>query len=277
MQMSFSLRTLRYADERVRLYNEQGPGDTGLPRAYIDAAQVSIANGDLARGRVFAERAVEGYRVAQGTDSKEVIDFGSLARNPAKLQLYGLSMKWKTSADEVPQGITPNDFEDWLWRREKPKILKPLDELADLRNREIFPSFAALPNSENDLDWYEKVDGTYRPLRHWCFLGEIVDSMTLHHLQLELTDVDDKEVPLHFYTDGRGSELSPAQIQKGYTIAVPYGKRRVFMYGDPGIRHEDPKMLKVRTAILTTKLPQVYSRNSVLRRSSRCLLRNCSS
>ncbi|KAF2679583.1 SET domain-containing protein [Lentithecium fluviatile CBS 122367] len=245
MLMKFSLRTLRYVDERVRLYNEQGPGNSGLPRAYLDAAQITIANGDLARGRIFAERAVEGWRTACGSDSKEVMEHGSLARNPAKLQLYGLSMKWKTSSDEVPQGLDQNDFEDWLWRREKPKKLEQLEQLADLRNREIFPSFAALPNSNSDLDFYKKVDGTYQPLRHWYFLGEIVDSITLHHLELELTDIDDKKSSLHFYTDGRGSELAPAQIQKGYTVAVLYAQCRVFTYGDPGIRHEDPQMLKI--------------------------------
>ncbi|KAH8699373.1 hypothetical protein GQ44DRAFT_753649 [Phaeosphaeriaceae sp. PMI808] len=246
MQMKFSLRTLRYVDERVRLYNKQGPGNSGLPRAYLDAAQIAIANGDLARGRIFAERAVEGWLTAYGSDSKEVIDHGSLARNPAKLQLYGLCMKWKTSLDEVPQGLDPNDFEDWLWRREKPKKLEQLGQLTDLRNYEIFPGFAALPNSNSvDLDFYEEVDGTYQPLRRWCFLGEIVDSITLHHLELELTDVDGKNIPLHFNTDGRGIELAPAQIQKGYTVAVLYAQRHVFMYGDPGIRHEDPQKLKV--------------------------------
>ncbi|KAF2108247.1 hypothetical protein BDV96DRAFT_504933 [Lophiotrema nucula] len=246
MQMIFSLRTLRYVDERVHLYNEQGPGNSGLPRAYLDAAQIAIANGDLARGHVFAERAVEGWRTALGSDSKETIEYGSLAQNPAKLQLYGHSMKWKTSSDEVPQGLDPNDFEDWLWRREEPRKLDQLGQLTDLRNYKIFPGFAALPNSNSvDLEFYGKVDGTYKPLHYWCFLGEIVDSITLHHLELELMDVDDKKIPLHFNTDGRGSELEPAKIQRGHTVAVLYAQRHVFMYGDPGIRHENPQMLKI--------------------------------
>jgi hypothetical protein len=67
--MNFSLRTLRYAEERVRLYNKQGPGDLGLSRIYMDAAQVAIANGDLARGRIFADRAVDGWQVSGGDDS----------------------------------------------------------------------------------------------------------------------------------------------------------------------------------------------------------------
>jgi hypothetical protein len=97
------------------------------------------------------------------------------------------------------------------------------------------------------------VESTYQPLRHWCFLGEIVGYTTLHHLELELTDIDDKKIPLHFYTDGRGSELAPAQIQQGHTVAVLYAQSRAFTYGDPGIRHEDPQKLKVCT-VLTIKL-----------------------
>ncbi|KAL1592637.1 hypothetical protein SLS60_011053 [Paraconiothyrium brasiliense] len=244
---SFSLRTLGYADERVRLCNE-GPGNSGMARTYLDATQIAIANGDLARGRIFAERAVEVWRTAYGSDSEEVVKYSSLARNPAELPLYGLSMEWKTSSDDVPQDLDPNDFEDWLWRRQKPKKRAQLEQFANLRNRAIFPSFAALPRSKSDLDWYEEVDGTYQALRHWCFLGEIANSITLHHLELELTDIDDKKVPLHFYTEGLGKEMAPARIQKGYTVAVRHGKRSVFMYGDPGIRHEDPEMLKVGTS-----------------------------
>lgn len=250
MRLNFSLRTLGYADELVRLYNE-GKGSRGLPRAYFDAAHIAIVNGDLARGRIFAKRAVEGWRTALGNDSKQVIDYEPIARNPAKLQLYGLpvSMKWKTSPDDVPQALGPNDFEDWLWRRQKPKTIEQLGLLEDLRNRKIFPSFDALPNRNRvGLDSYEDVEDTYQPLHHWCFLGEIVDSTTFHHLELTLMDVDGKKIPLHFNTEGRGSELATAKIQKGYTVAVMYAKRHVFMYGDPGIRHENPQMLKVRTA-----------------------------
>ena len=48
-------RTLRYVDQQVQLYNEQGLDDAGLPQAFLDAAQIAIANGDLARGRIFVE------------------------------------------------------------------------------------------------------------------------------------------------------------------------------------------------------------------------------
>jgi hypothetical protein len=80
---------------------------------------------------------------------------------------------------------------------------------------------------------------------YWCYLGEIVDQTTLHHLELELVDIDNKKIPLHFNTPGLGSELAPAQVKNGYTVAVPYAKRHVFLYGGSGIRHEDPSNLKV--------------------------------
>jgi hypothetical protein len=151
----------------VRLYHEQASGDSGLSRAYLDAAQVAIANGDLARGRVFAERAIDGWRTAYGDDSKEVAEYGSLAEDPATLPLYGLSMKWKTSVDEVPEGLGATDFEDWLWRREKRTKPELLGQLADLRNRDRFPGFTGLPIINGDPDFYEEVNGTYRPLRQY--------------------------------------------------------------------------------------------------------------
>lgn len=242
--LSSPLRTLRYVDQQVRLYNEQGPGDAGLPRAFLDAAQIAIANGDLARGRIFAERAVSGWWTALGGDSTEAIEHGTLARDPSKHKLYGISMKWRTTVDEAPRGLESSDFEDWLWKREKPKHL---GQLADLRSRATFPGFIDLPDENDvDLDFYESSDMvTYRPRHHWCFLGEIVDFATLVRLQMEIKDVDGRKIPLYFYTDGRGSELAPAHVQRGYTVAILYAQRHAFMFCEPGIRHEDPRMIKI--------------------------------
>lgn len=242
--LSSPLRTLRYVDQQVRLYNKQGPDDAGLPRAFLDAAQIVIANGDLARGQIFAERAVSGWRTGLGDDSMEVIEHETLARDPSKHKLYGLSAKWRTTVDEAPRGLDPSDLEDWLWKRDKPK--HP-GQLADLRSHATFPGFIDLPD-ENviDLDFYESSDMiTYRPRRHWCFLGEIVDFLTLVRLQMEIKDVDGRKIPLYFYTDGRGSELTPAQLQKGFTVAILYAQRHALTYDEPGIRHEDPRMVKV--------------------------------
>jgi hypothetical protein len=105
-----------------------------------------------------------------------------------------------------------------------------------------------MQNSANDvdLDFYKSSDMvTYRPRRHWCFLGEIVDFAMLLCLQMEIKDVNGRKILLYFYTDGQGSELAPAQVQRGYTVAILYTQRHTFMFGEPGIRHEDPRMIKV--------------------------------
>jgi hypothetical protein len=77
------------------------------------------------------------------------------------------------------------------------------------------------------------------------FLAEIVDFATLVRLQMDIKDVDGKTVPLFFYTDGRGSELTPSQVQKGYVAAILYARRHAFMFSEPGIRHEEPTNIKV--------------------------------
>jgi hypothetical protein len=82
-------------------------------------------------------------------------------------------------------------------------------------------------------------------LRHWCFLEKITDSITLHHLELKLADINKKRIPLHFNTPSQGSELNMARIQKSYTVAVFYAERHTFTYGDPGIKLKDPQILKV--------------------------------
>lgn len=71
--VSASLQILRYVDRQIQLYNEQKPNDDGLPRGFIDAAQVAIANGDLARARIFAGRAVFGWIVIGGDENSQVL------------------------------------------------------------------------------------------------------------------------------------------------------------------------------------------------------------
>jgi hypothetical protein len=252
--MKYLLRTLRYVDEQVRLYEEQGPGDAGLPRAYFEAVQIAVANGDLARGSVFAHRAVEGWRTSSGSDCREVIEYGPLAHNPGKLPHYGMSMKWKTSKEDVPTNLDTNEFENWLWKRElakepqQPEKVQQPEQLNNLRNRKIFPAFNALPrHTESDSYFYRQPIDTTPPAHHWCFLGEIVNDFTLGHLEVTLKDIDDTSISLHFYTADRGAEITPTQLRKGNTVAVINPERRNFISGPAGIRHEDAKMLRVRT------------------------------
>lgn len=238
------LRTLGYFDQQVRLYKEQGREDVGFAHAFVSAAQLAIAVSDLARGRIFAERAASVWKTALGGDSTEAIKHEALAQDPSKYGLYGASKRWTTKVDEAPQGLEPSDFEDWLWRREKPK--QP-GQPADLRNRSTFPGFDDLPHENyNDLDFYASVnDFTYRPRRHWLFLAEIIDVIPWTRLHMTVKDVEGTTVPLFFHTKERGRELNPSLVQKGYTIAIFYAEVHAFAFSEPGIRLEKASNIKV--------------------------------
>lgn len=114
---SSARRMLGFVDEQVRLYNDPAPDVVGLARAYPDAFQIAVANGDLARASAFAERVLSLYLITLGDDSPDVREYRMLVRNPATHKYYGMSMDWKTKLEEVPQGLGPKDFEDWLWKR----------------------------------------------------------------------------------------------------------------------------------------------------------------
>jgi hypothetical protein len=251
--LSSPLQTLRYVEQVVRLYNDQGADDAGLPRAYIDAAQIAIANGDLARGRIFVERALFGWQVSLGDDSTEVIENKHFAQDPATHPIYGLNTIWQTAAEDVPLGLDQDDFENWLWRREKAQAGTVTTVLTTLRSRTTFPSFSALPEDKSiDLAFYQRNgEGVYVPRRHWCFLGEIVGSFTFDRLQIGLKDVDGRRVELFCYTNNLGHELDKALVRRGHTVAVLYAEQRTFLFETlPGIRHEHPGRLKVSTTLL---------------------------
>ncbi|KAJ6003540.1 SET domain-containing protein [Penicillium canescens] len=237
--LSSPLRTLRYLDREIQLYDMTGPDDPGLSRVYLDAAQVAIVHGDLARGRIFAERAVRSWRISGGSDDKNVIEYGALPQNPSQLPLYGMSMQWKTTVDDALNALGSTEFEDWLWKREKsPRSGAQIG----FHNRAIFPAFSGLPGDRGvDMEFYR---GSDQPHQHWCFLAEIVDFDFLTRLHMEISDVDGRKLPLFFYTDGRGSELDLTKIQRGYTIAILCAQQHAFMFDKPGIRHEDPARVK---------------------------------
>ncbi|RDL41600.1 Uncharacterized protein BP5553_01579 [Venustampulla echinocandica] len=62
---------------------------------------------------------------------------------------------------------------------------------------------------------------------------------------MDIQDVDGKTVPLFFYTEGRGRELAPSLVQKGYTVAILYAQHHAFLFSNPGIRHEKPSNIKI--------------------------------
>ena len=229
------LQSFRYVDQLVRLYSKQGLDNAGLPRAFLEAARIAIANSDLARGYILAERAVSGWRTILGDDSMEVIEHEHMLRNLSQHELYGCSENWRTAVHEAPSVLDPG-FEDWLWKRGQP------GQLANLRSHATFPRFTDLPYENRlELDFYES---NYQPRRHWCFLGEIVNVTTHLGLRMDIRDIDGTEAPL-IYTDGPGGGTAPAQVQRGYTVAILYAHRHMFKHGETGILCNSPGFIKV--------------------------------
>lgn len=69
---------------------------------------------------------------------------------------------------------------------------------------------------------------------------------------MSVKDINGTTNPLFFYTDERGRELAPSQVQKGYTIAILYAQHHTFMPSETGIRHEEPTNIKVQFIIAIT-------------------------
>ncbi|KAG6026463.1 hypothetical protein E4U19_002588 [Claviceps sp. Clav32 group G5] len=232
------LQTLAYFYTQTRLYSELGREDIGFAQALEEAACLVIAHGDLARGRVFAERAASIWTTIWGSDSPRAIMWETRARDLSLHERFGYSMSWNTAVNEIPQELGPDDFENWLWKREQPtKLAQP----ANLPSQSCFSGFADLPYNTGP----STTAGGASKNRHWCLLGEIVEDIFVHPLEFEIKDMHGHNIPLHFYTKDRGSELTADQVKRGYTVAVLDASKHIFKLGPPGIRHEDPRMIKI--------------------------------
>lgn len=241
---SAPLQTLHDVHKLLHLLDEEGFADASVSRAYYDAFQVAITHGDVARARVFAERAASTRAILEGSDSPTVQRMESLARNPSQHMAYGLSGKWRTAGDDIPRELGKDEFERWLWRKQ----IVEVSQYADLRSETAFPLFDGLPE-ENDisLEFYESAGGfSYRPRKHWCFLAEIIDVENIFRLRLIVKDKFGRTVPIAFYTDDRGLELDPSYIREGFTVAILYAEQHGFLDLSVGIRHENPTVIKVR-------------------------------
>lgn len=252
---AFPLQALYDVRRLLKLCEEEGlRHDASVSRAYYDAFQIAVANGDRARARVFAERAAATRAIVEGDDSPEVHRTRDLARDPTRHPSYGCSSRWQTSTSDIPSSLSAEDFETWLWKEEKEKAPQEQPQHTDLRDEATFPPFDELPGENDvDLEFYESTDGfSYRPRKHWCFLAEIVEIESFLRLRLTVKNRgtghdDDTPVVVAFYTPGRGRELDPSCVRKGFTLAVLYAEQHGFLDMTTGIRLEDPTALKVHT------------------------------
>ncbi|KAM0553375.1 hypothetical protein ACHAPJ_007389 [Fusarium lateritium] len=227
----------------LQLLKSEGIASAAVSRAYDLATQIATTHGDLARAKVFMERTLSTNVALEGEDSPDVQKTKQLIGDPSQHICFGFSTKWASAIEDIPQNLDDNDFENWLWRAQRPNDL----ELADLRNQADFPAFSDLP-SENDLslNFYQTTGGHfYQPSKHWAFLGEIVNIEAFFRLRLIVKDRDGHQFPIAFYTDSRGREIGPSMLRVGHTVVVLYGEQHGFLDLSVGIRHEEQKALKV--------------------------------
>lgn len=106
----------------------------------------------------------------------------------------------------------------------------------NLRNPIIFPAYDWLP-PEDDIQ--------ARPKHHWCLLSEIQHLSWFLRLRIDVHDLNETSVPVYFYTPDRGGAVVE-KAKRGYTLALFYADKRVFVDGQIGVRVEDATRVKVR-------------------------------
>ncbi|GLA43968.1 hypothetical protein AnigIFM63309_002227 [Aspergillus niger] len=167
----------------------------------IDAFQISIANSDQARARIFAGRAYGMRILLEGEDMPTTIQLSNLKRDPKIHSLYGMPMRWKRDLNVVPRELPDQELEDWLSLR---SATRNGVMIRNLRDQTYFTAFDGLLDENSiDLDDYTSGDGfRYIPRKHWCFFAEVVEVSHFLRLILLVRDVAGQEVSVHYYTYG---------------------------------------------------------------------------
>ncbi|KAG6019795.1 hypothetical protein E4U19_006863 [Claviceps sp. Clav32 group G5] len=205
-----------------------------------EAAEFCINMCDLARGRVFAQKAAAVWQTLLGSDNPVTKRYTTMACSYSTHDESKTYRVWKTAVTDIPQGLGPDDFDDWLFKREKPRLVVPVG--ATIEHPDFFSPFSELPH-KNDV----RGDGASKNRRHWCFLGEISkDNLFMIPMSINVMDMYNNKTKVHFYTSKfGGTELKPHHQRPGSTVAILDATQYTFRFGPPGIRHQDQRMLKV--------------------------------
>lgn len=100
--------------QMLRLLSEEGINDSSVPRAYYDAFQIAIANGDKARAKIFAERAHAARTITEGLDSPETSKLKRFSERPERHHSYRRA-KDALSTTNSTTPVNVESLEDWLW------------------------------------------------------------------------------------------------------------------------------------------------------------------
>ncbi|KAF8428630.1 hypothetical protein EV426DRAFT_571254 [Tirmania nivea] len=80
--------------------------------------------------------------------------------------------------------------------------------VTSLRNRYHFPSAANLPHDDDiDKNYFslDQTTGSFRPKKHWAYLGEITDMKRVARLNLVTRDMAGNSVPVWFHFEHYGN------------------------------------------------------------------------
>ncbi|KAG6304580.1 hypothetical protein E4U45_001360 [Claviceps purpurea] len=225
---------------QVRIFRGLRREDRFYALILSEAAEFCINMCDLARGRVFAQKAAAVWETLLGSDSPVTKRFITMACSHSTHDECGICRVWKTAVTDIPQGLGSDDFENWLFRREKPRLVVPVG--TTIERRGFFLPFSELPH-KNDV----RGDGSSKNRRHWCFLGEILkDNLFIIPMSIEVIDMYNNKTQVHFYTTKLGgTELEPHHQRPGSTVAILNATQYEFQFGPPAIRHKDKRMLKI--------------------------------
>lgn len=103
---------LRKIEEAVHSYTNQNL-DAALPGAFDMAAPLCVALGDVARVRVFYQRAERAWSVMEGDDSPNTVMNRLRSQEPLEVAAV-ISNDCETSIEDVPKRLDAAGFEAWL-------------------------------------------------------------------------------------------------------------------------------------------------------------------
>ncbi|EPQ52644.1 hypothetical protein GLOTRDRAFT_112038 [Gloeophyllum trabeum ATCC 11539] len=101
---------------------------------------------------------------------------------------------------------------------------------SNLRNHLRFRPYFSLP-----FPGYWRED---EMRQHWCFIGEIVQDVSLVRLSVNVRDVEGNELLVAFHTNDRGESFR-ARCMRGSTFVLLYAKQYNFVFGEHGFRIEE--------------------------------------
>ena len=103
------------------------------------------------------------------------------------------------------------------------------------------PSFQAVCHENEPCEPYWRlIRGRFKPIRHWCLMGEIKGLDYFIRPHLDIRTRFDEEVRIHFYLeeDQTRPSFSFTDAVIGHTILIMYAEKHDFLDGTTGVRQE---------------------------------------